>query len=497
MSTESQHQLEQWKGSYTFILAATGAAAGLGNIWKFPYLVGMHGGGAFILTYLFFVLLIGFPLFMAEIMLGRSGRMSPSQSIRNIAKANQFSQIWAGVGILITLAAFLILSYYSVIAGQVVAYFFRTVSGVFTGQSEDGVAYLYNSFRSNPEVLLSWHTIFLVVTCMIVARGFRHGIEKTVRICMPLLIAMLIFLAIYQYNTSTFLPAASFMLDVDFKKLFYLTDSNGFYMLDAQGDYQFTFRGVLVALGHAFFTLAIGVGSVIVYSIYLNAEISAARVTTLIIVLDTLIALLAGFIIFPMLFAYGLSPGHGTALVFKTLPMAFGEMEQGSLLGGLFFLMLFFAALTSAIALLEPGVRWVMERFKLSRVAAVTWVGTCCWTFGIISVFSVSGTRLRDIIQSVDEIFKLETVDMSQRFYDLTAFQVIDGLVTVFILPTVGLFIAILCGWIIPENVSRDGLRLNSTTVYRAWLLMIRFITPALVGVVFFISFASWISDNL
>lgn len=497
MSTDSLQQLEQWKGSYTFILAATGAAAGLGNIWKFPYLVGMHGGGAFILTYLFFVLLMGVPLLMAEIMLGRCGRMSPSQSIRKIAKANQFSQLWAGVGLLATLAAFLILSYYSVVAGQVLAYFFRTASGTFTGQTEDGVAYLYNSFRSNPEVLLTWHTIFLALTCVVVARGFRHGIEKTVKICMPLLMVLMVFLAIYHHNSSTFLPAAGFMLDVDFKKLLYLTDSNGMYLLDAQGEYQFTFNGVLVAMGHAFFTLAIGVGSLIVYGIYLNESISAARVTALIIVLDTLIALLAGLIIFPILFSYGLSPGHGTALVFKSLPMAFGDMKQGNLMGGLFFLMLFIAALTSAIALLEPGVRWLMERFSLSRVAAVTWVGTCCWAFGIISVFSVSGTRLRDIMARIDEIFNLDPGEMSHRFYDLTAFQVIDGLVTLLILPLVGLFVAILCGWIIPAQVSREGLRLNSSTVYQAWLLLIRYITPILVGVVFFVSLASWISNNL
>jgi len=497
MNNEQVTQHGEWSGSLTFILAATGAAAGLGNIWKFPYIAGEHGGGAFVLLYVFFVIIIGIPIFMSELMLGKRGRLSAYQSIYNIATSGKRSIHWARIGGLATLAGFLILSYYSVVAGEVIAYMVRTASGSFTGQSADGVAYLYNNFRANPEVLLAWHTVFMVITCIVVARGVRQGLEKTVMIAMPLLFAMLLLMVAYSYQSDSFVDGASFLFDIDFKKLFYARDENGLYIADISGAYQFTFSGILTAMGHAFFTLGIGVGSVIIFGSYLRNDISITRVTAFIAIADTTIALLAGLAIFPIVFAYGLSASQGPSLVFTTLPIAFGTMDYGNLLGGLFFLLLFFAALTSAIALLEPSVRWVMEKHNMTRVHAVSWVGIVCWSVGIISVFSVSGTTLRDILQQLAVMLESTNVDMRHRIYDLTAFQLIDGVVTLVMLPLVGLLIAVFCGWIIAPECSREDLNTTSNLIYKIWRFLIRYVTPVLVVVIFVIGLVGWIRSHL
>jgi len=497
MSMENNSQHGAWSGSYTFILAATGAAAGLGNIWKFPYIAGENGGGAFVLVYLLFVLLIGIPIFMSEVMLGKRGGMSPYKSIYSIAKASNRSVHWARVGGLATIAGFLILSYYSVVAGEVIAYMVRTASGSFKGQSADGIAYLYNDFRSNPEVLLMWHTIFMVVTCMVVARGLQHGLEKTVKIVMPLLLIMLLIMVGYSYQLDSFVNGASFLFDVDFKKLFYARDVNGFYIVNQQGGYQFSFNGILTAMGHAFFTLGIGVGSMIIFASYLKHDVSVPRVTAAIAITDTVIALLAGLVIFPIVFSHGLSASQGPGLVFKTLPIAFGSMDYGSALGGLFFLLLFFAALTSAIALLEPSVRWMMERYKMTRVQAVSWAGVACWSVGIMSVFSVSGTTLRDIFLRLADMLDDTGIDLRHRIYDLTAFQLVDGMVTLVMLPLVGLLIAIFCGWIIAPECTREDLNTKSIIIYKSWQFLIRYVTPILVVVIFVIGLLGWIRSHL
>ncbi len=496
MNNEQVTHHGEWSGSLTFILAATGAAAGLGNIWKFPYIAGEHGGGAFVLLYVFFVIVIGIPIFMSELMLGKRGRLSPYQSIANIANEGKHTMSWALIGGLATLAGFLILSYYSVVAGEVIAYMVRTFNGNFTGQSADGVAYLYNNFRANPEVLLAWHTVFMVITCMVVARGVKHGLEKTVMIVMPLLVVMLLLMVAYSYQSDSFINGASFLFDIDFKKLIYTRDENGLYIADMSGAYQFTFNGILTAMGHAFFTLGIGVGSMIIFGSYLKQEISIARVTVLIATADTVIALLAGLAIFPIVFANGLSASQGPGLVFTTLPIAFGSMDYGNLLGGLFFLLLFFAALTSAIALLEPSVRWVMEKHQMTRVQATSWVGVTCWFIGIISVFSVSGTTLRDILTQIAVILDSTNVDMRHRIYDLTAFQMIDGMVTLVMLPLVGLLIAVFYGWIISPDWSREDLNAKSF-IYKTWQFLIRYVTPILVVVIFVIGLLGWIKSHL
>ncbi len=497
MSTEDVPQQGQWTGGYTFFLAAVGAAVGLGNIWKFPYVAGENGGGAFVLMYLLFIFLLGIPLFMSELMLGKRGRQSPYYSIYSITRELKISRHWAIIGGLATLTGFLILSYYSVVAGEVLAYAIRTVNGSFDSQSADGVISLYNQFRANPETLLAWHSIFMVITCIVVARGVRHGFEKTVSLLIPLLVVILLILIAHSVRTDSFLNGASFLFDVDFKKLFYARNDLGVYILDASGAYQPTFKGVLTAMGHAFFTLGLGVGTMIIFGAYLKPDVSIMRVATSVAVADSVIALLAGLAIFPIVFKYGLSAAQGPGLVFKTLPIAFGNMEYGHILGTLFFLLLFFAALTSAIALLEPMVSWLIDKYRMSRVKAVSYSGIACWLLGIVSVFSISGTTVGDIVQRLSSLVAAPTPDLDHRLYEQTAFQMIDGVVTLVLLPLTGLLIAIFSAWIIRPVISLKSLKVSRLLFYRFWLFLVRYITPALIAVIFVFGVMEWINTYL
>jgi NSS family neurotransmitter:Na+ symporter len=498
MNTEDDTpQQGQWTGGYTFFLAATGAAVGLGNIWKFPYVAGQNGGGAFVLVYLFFVLIIGIPLFMSELMLGKRGRQSPSQSIINIATELKLSRHWAWLGSIATLSGFLILSYYSVVAGEVLAYAIRTVSGTFDGQSADGISSLYNRFRANPETLLAWHSIFIVITCIVVARGVHHGLEKTVSVLMPLLMLILLMLIAHAVQSGTFINGASFLFDLDFKKLFYARNDLGVYIVDAHGAYQLTFKGILTAMGHAFFTLGLCVGTMIIFGAYLKPAVSIPRLTASVALADTVIALLAGLAIFPIVFAHGLSAAQGPGLVFTTLPIAFGTMEYGNLLGGLFFLLLFFAALTSAIALIEPTVSWLIDKYRMTRVKAVTCSGIACWLLGIVSVFSVTGTTLGDITQRLSSFIGDPLPDLSHELFELTAFQFIDGMVTLVLLPLTGLLIAIFTGWIIRPVITLEDLNIKKLAFYKIWQILVRYVTPVLVSVIFVFGLLEWINTYL
>jgi len=329
----------QWSSRWAFILAATGSAVGLGNIWKFPYIAGENGGGAFVIVYLLCIACIGIPVMMAEVMIGRRGRQNPVNSLKSIAKEENKSPFWRYLGWSGVAAGFIILSYYSVIAGQAIAYVFRTFSGTFDGVTAEGTVNIYKSLTSDPERLLAWHTVFIVLSMVVVARGVRGGLEKLVRFIMPALFCILILLVGFAANTGEhFTQAIDFLFKADFSKL--------------------SDEAILTAMGHAFFTLSLGMGAIMVYGSYLPKGTSIAKVTFAIAAADTAIALLAGLAIFPLVFANDLSMGAGPGLIFETLPIAFGHMAGGALFGGLFFLLLVFAAWSSAISLIEPAVAW-------------------------------------------------------------------------------------------------------------------------------------------
>jgi NSS family neurotransmitter:Na+ symporter len=335
------------------------------------------------------------------------------------------------------------------------------------------------------------------MTCIVVARGVRHGLEKTVSLLMPLLVLILLMLIAHAVHSGSFVNGASFLFDLDLKKLLYVRNDVGVYIVDANGAYQLTFQGILTAMGHAFFTLGLCVGTMIIFGAYLKPTVSIPRITYSVALADTVIALLAGLAIFPIVFAHGLSAAQGPGLVFTTLPVAFGTMEYGNLLGGLFFLLLFFAALTSAIALIEPTVSWLIDKYHMTRVKAVTWAGIACWLLGIVSVFSVTGTTLGDITQRLSSFTDDPLPDLRHRIFELTAFQLIDGMVTLVLLPLTGLLIAIFTGWIIRPVITLEDLNIKKLAFYKIWQILVRYVTPVLVSVIFIFGLLEWIYTYL
>ena len=435
----------QWSSRLAFIFAATGSAVGLGNIWKFPYIAGENGGGAFVLVYLLCIILIGVPIMMAEILLGRHGRQSPINSMRELAKEAAAKPYWAWLGWLGVIAGLLILSYYSVIAGWAMAYVVRVSLGVFEGATADGVSSIFAHLIADPEKLLGWHSLFMIMTMLVVARGVK-GLERAVRLLMPALLVLLVLLVGYAMDQGKFEESVSFLFSADFSKI--------------------TSDSVLTAMGHAFFTLSLGMGAIMVYGSYLPSKVSIASTTIIIALADTAVALLAGLAIFPLVFANGLEPGSGPGLIFQTLPIAFGHMAFGSFFGGLFFTLLVFAAWTSSISLIEPAVAWLVENKKMSRMRACIWAGLVTWAMGVGTVLSFN-------------------VAADITLFDKTFFEVMDFLTANIMLPLGGLSIAIFAGWVMKKEITAQELNIQSAFLYTCWSFLIKFVSPAAVVIIF------------
>jgi len=447
MSRPSESIHGQWSSRWTFILAATGSAVGLGNIWKFPYITGENGGGAFVLVYLLCIACIGLPLMMAEIMIGRRGRQNPVNTIKSIAKEESQNPAWRYIGWIGLIAGFIIFSYYSVIAGQAIAYIFRSFAGVFEGVTASGAQNIYATLTNDPERLLAWHTVFVVITMTVVARGVKGGLEKLVKFLMPALFAILLILVGFAANTGDyFSQGIDFLFTPDFSKI--------------------TGQGVLTAMGHAFFTLSLGMGAIMVYGSYLPKNTSIMKVSITIALADTLIALLAGMAIFPLVFANGLETGAGPGLIFVTLPIAFGHMAGGALFGGMFFLLLVFAAWSSAISLIEPAIAWLVENKQVSRRRASVTAGFAVWLLGLLTVFSFN-------------------IGENWILFGMTMFELLDYVTSNIMLPLGGLFIAIFAGWIMAKNSTQEELAIKSSFSYHVWRILIRYVTPAAVMIVF------------
>ena len=438
----------QWSSRWAFILAATGSAVGLGNIWKFPYITGANGGGAFVLVYLVCIAIIGIPIMMAEVMLGRRGRQSPINAMLSLSEEAGSHRAWQLVGWSGMIAGFLILSYYSVIAGWALAYVFRAGTGMFTGATAEGVDAIYNNLVYDPERVLAWHTLFMVMTMVVVSRGVRGGLEQAVRFLMPALFVILIILDGYAMTTGSFLDGLDFLFKPDFSKI--------------------TGTGILVALGHAFFTLSLGMGAIMIYGSYMTDDASITKTSFTVAIADTLVALMAGMAIFPIVFANGLEPGAGPGLIFKTLPLAFGQMPGGVFFGMLFFILVVFAAWSSSISLIEPLVAWLVENHGISRVNASVFSGGFAWLLGIATIFSFTKT------------YHLE-------LFGKTFFDLLDFLTANIMLPLGGLFIALFAAWIMSRQASMEEIGLNGKAQfgYYLWLYLTRIVTPIAVVVVF------------
>jgi len=432
-----------WSSRMAFVLAVTGSAVGLGNIWKFPYIAGQNGGGAFVLVYLVCVIVIGMPVMMSEILIGRRGRRNPIATMELLGKEEGSTANWRWVGIMGVFGGILILSYYSVIAGWTLAYVVKSVSGVFAGASADAVGTEFDNFVGDWRLIGLSHTIFMTLTIFVVARGVERGLEQAVRFMVPALLILMFVLLGYSINSGYFGEGVAFMFTPDFTKL--------------------TWNSVLAALGQAFFTLSIGMGAVMAYGAYLPEETSITGASVAVVSADTAIAILAGLAIFPLVFANNLDPAEGAGLVFFTLPLAFGQMAGGVFFSTVFFVLLAFAAWTSAIGLMEPAVAWIVEHFNRTRAQAAVMTGLLIWLLGFGSVLSFNA--LADF-----------------KFLAGTIFDNIDYLTSNIMLPLGGLLIVVFAGWVMCRNSTSDELG-SSGTWYRAWRFLARFVAP--IGILF------------
>ncbi len=439
-----------WSSKMAFILAVTGSAVGLGNIWKFPYVAGQNGGGAFVLVYLFCVIIIGMPVMMSEILIGRRGRRNPVAAMDLLSKEEKSSSKWRWVGIMGVLGGVLILSYYSVIAGWTLGYALKSITGVFVNASPQVVSSEFSNFVGNWKVIGFYHTLFMALTIFFVARGVEKGLERAVKIMVPVLLILMLVLLGYAIKSGFFGQGLHFMFSVP--------DS----CIALSQECPLTWNSVLVALGQAFFTLSIGMGAVMAYGAYLPEETSIIGASAAVVTADTGIAILAGLAIFPLVFANGLDPADGPGLVFQTLPLAFGQMSDGVFFSTIFFILLSFAAWTSAIALIEPAVAWVIEQFDKTRTQASLIIGILIWILGFGSVLSFN--LLKNIM-----------------FLAGTFFDNVDYLTSNIILPFVGLLITIFAGWIMSSESSIDELD-NSGFIYKSWRLLARYIAP--IGII-------------
>lgn len=435
----------RWSSHFAFVMAAVGSAVGLGNIWKFPYMTGTSGGGAFVLVYLLCVALIGLPILIAEVTIGRAGGASPMGALRNLAARYRASRHWQIVGLAGAVTALLVLSYYSVVAGWALAYIPVAATGQLAGISGAASETLFDAILADPVGQIGWHTAFMAATGLIVARGIGGGIERAVTWLMPMLAVLLLVLVAYAAAQGAFLEGVAFLFAPDFAAL--------------------GTEAVLSAAGHAFFTLSVGLGAMIAYGGYLPERVSIPRTAITIAALDTLCALAAGMAIFPLVFAHGLDPAGGPGLVFVTLPVAFGSMPGGDLFGALFFILLGIAAITSAVALLEPIVATMVER-GLSRNTCAAGLGFVSWAIGLGSVFSFnvwSGVRIAGGERTIFDWINLLTSDI--------------------LLPLGGIAIALFAGWAVPLRGLAGQLGLGPRWL-RAWRGLVRYIAPAAVAIV-------------
>jgi NSS family neurotransmitter:Na+ symporter len=432
-----------WSSRMAFILAVTGSAVGLGNIWKFPYIAGQNGGGAFVLVYLVCVIVIGMPVMMSEILIGRRGRRNPIATMKLLGQEEGSSANWRLVGGMGVFAGILILSYYSVIAGWTLGYVVKSVSGAFVGASAEAVGAEFSAFVGDWRIIGLCHTLFMALAIFVVARGVERGLEQAVKFMVPALLVLMLVLLGYSINSGYFGEGVSFMFTPDWSKL--------------------TWGSVLAALGQAFFTLSIGMGAIMAYGAYLPEETSIAGASAAVVIADTSIAILAGLAIFPLVFANGLDPADGPGLVFQTLPLAFGQMAGGVFFSTIFFVLLSFAAWTSAIGLMEPAVAWVVEHFNKTRAQATVAVGGLIWVIGFGSVFSFN-------------------VLSETTFLAGTIFDNVDYLTSNIMLPLGGLLITVFAGWVMCRNSTADELG-SSGGLYKSWRLLARFIAP--IGILF------------
>ncbi|MCD6527803.1 MAG: sodium-dependent transporter [Desulfuromonas sp.] len=439
-------QRAQWASRLGFILAASGSAIGLGNIWKFPYVVGQNGGSAFVLVYLAAIVLVGVPIMMAEFLLGREGQRDAIGTFSRLAGPRS---PWCLVGWVGVTAAFILFSFYAVVAGWSFDYVFKSLGGRISGQSPAQIKAIFGTLLDSPGQMIIWQALFVMATAGIVSRGIRGGIERCSKILMPTLFALLFYLFIHGIRSDGASQALAFLFSSDFSLL--------------------TPKVILEAVGHAFFTLSLGAGVMITYGSYLDRRANLFSLAVKVSFLDTLVALMAGMAIFPVVFSAGLDPAAGPGLVFQTIPIVFAQAPFGQLLSVLFFLLLAFAALSSSISMLEVAVAWLVDEKQWSRIRSTWLLSLLAFLLGIPSALSFN-------------VLKSTPFLGSPTFFDFC-----DKLISSYLLPLGGLAVAIYCGWFLKRTATQqqEAICCPSRWVYPCWHILIRYIAPLALTFVF------------
>lgn len=441
MLSKKNRPREHWASKFGFVLAASGSAIGLGNIWRFPYKAGEYGGGAFVVAYLISVCLIGIPIMIAEFIIGRSAQKSPVGAFKKLRKKSW----WHLVGWLGLTTGFIILSYYSVVGGWILKYIFESVANGF---QTDAAVERFNLFLASPSQMVLWHGMFMLINIFIVRKGIGSGIEKWSKVLMPSLLIILLVLMINSLTTPGAAEGIRFLLKPDFSKL--------------------TAAGILEALGHAFFSLSLGMGAMLTYGSYLEKDTNISAASLEIVILNTFYAIMAGLMIFPVVFTYHISPDVGPGLFFVTLPEVFARMPMGQVVGFLFFLLVAFAAITSAISLLEVVVSFFIDELGWSRERSDYLLGFFIFLAGIPAALSFN-------------IWSGATLFDGKNIFDL-----LDILATNFMLPVGGFCIAIFAGWVLTKGEKQEEIKRieNTFHFYDIWHVLIKYVTPIAVVIV-------------
>ncbi len=444
-----QKKREQWNSKIGFILAASGSAIGLGNIWKFPYIAGENGGAAFIFIYLICIAIIGLPVLIGEILIGRTTQRNPVGAFKKLSN----SSFWSLIGGLGVLAGFIILSFYTVVAGWSLGYIFEAISGAFYDFNKiESAGIHFQNLTSNVVWIVSFTAGFLLLTMAIVYAGVQKGIERGSKIMMPLLFVILVILMIKGLTLPGAEKGVAFLLEPNWDNV--------------------TGETVLLALGHAFFTLSLGMGAMMTYGSYMKKSDSILSSSIQIIFLDTIIALIAGVAIFTAVFATGQNPSEGPGLIFLTLPVVFTKMTGGYIFSILFFLLLSIAALTSSISLLEVVIAYFVDEKKWNRKKAVLVFGGV--TFLVALPSALSFNLIKDV-----------------TLFGLNYFDMADYLASNILLPFGGLFISIFIAWVwgfdkvlIELKKGSESLFEKHTWVIHAWKVFIKYFAPVLIFLV-------------
>lgn len=437
-----------WSSGAAFFFVAAGLAIGLGNIWRFPFLAGQYGGGAFVLIYLAAVFVFGLPIIMAEIAIGRRGGGGPGPSIRALSAEAGASPFWRAIGWLGVFIPFVGIAYYSVVAGWVVDYTAAFIAqGGLPGAAAADHQARFDAMLASPWRVVAGHSVFMLLVILVAARGVNEGLEKSARILMPALFILMAGLAAYASFTGDFARAADFLLRPDFSKV--------------------TGAAIAAACGQAFFSLGVGLGAMIVFGAYLPKNVSILRVAAAVAIADTVIAVIAGLTIFPITFAYGIDPAAGPGLIFVSMPAAFADMPAGYAVGSAFFVLILIAAFTTGVATIEPVIAF-LQKTGLSRRIATLIAGAGAWFLGLAAAFSFN-------IWST-----VRPLSFLPMFADKSIFDTLDFSIATILLPLNGLLIALFAGWTLSNAVTQSELAM-SPAAHAIWKFILRFVAPAAI----------------